>query len=66
MDVAGGGKNGIPAKIKLDIWDTPGNEALRFMFKNFLNGSHAVIFVYDVTSSVSFRDLDLLIDFFTE
>ena len=26
VDVEGGGHNGIPAKIKLDIWDSSGKE----------------------------------------
>ena len=35
VDVPGGGQNGKPAKIKLDIWDTAGQESYLSINKMF-------------------------------
>ena len=54
----GGGVNGIPKQIKLDIWDTAGQEQFKSMVRNFYQGSHAVLIVYGVNSSSSFKSID--------
>ena len=58
VDVPGGGKDGRPLKIKLDIWDTAGSEASKAITRNFYPGSHAVIVVYSVDYLGSFYALD--------
>jgi len=35
VDVPNGGKNGRPSKIKLDIWDTAGDDSLKNIMKMF-------------------------------
>ena len=57
VDVPGGGQNGRPAKIKLDIWDTAGEAAQQAMNKNFLNGSHAIIIVYAIDLPSTFKSV---------
>ena len=58
VNVPGGGVNGIPKQIKLDIWDTAGQEQFKSMVRNFYQGSHAVLIVYGVNSSSSFKSID--------
>ena len=57
MDVPGGGINDIPRRMKLDIWDTTGNEQMANIVKPFFAGAHAVIFVYSIESLASFKEL---------
>ena len=45
-------------KIKLNIWDTVGQERFRSMSKLFLNNTKIVILVYSITSKQSFDNLD--------
>ena len=45
-------------KIKLNIWDTIGQEKFRSISKLFLNDTKIVILVYDITSEESFKNLD--------
>ena len=58
VDVPGGGKDGRPLKMKLDIWDTAGTESAQAIARNFYTGSHAVIVVYSVISQNSFKSVD--------
>ena len=44
-------------KIKLDIWDTVGQEKYRSIGKQFYKDSYIVIFVYDITEKQTFEDL---------
>ena len=37
-------------KIRLNLWDSPGNESQRSLAKNFINNSKIVIIVYDITN----------------
>ena len=53
----GGGNNNIPSQIKLDIWDTTGQEQYANLVKSFYAGTHAVIFVYSIESMASFKEL---------
>ena len=58
VDIPNGGQNGRPAKIKLDIWDTAGDDSMRNIMKTFYNGAAAVIIVYSVTSPTSFKSVE--------
>lgn len=49
-------KNNI--KIKLNIWDTIGQEKFRSISKIFLKDTKIVILVYSITSKESFNNLD--------
>ena len=44
-------------KMRLDIWDTAGQEQYRSLGKHFYKDSYIVILVYDITSRQSFEDL---------
>ena len=44
-------------KIKLDIWDTAGEERFRSIAKNYFRIAHAIIFVCDLTSEETFKML---------
>ena len=43
--------------IKLQIWDTAGQEKYRAISEIFFKNSDAVIFVYDITSKISFDEI---------
>ena len=45
------------ATIKLQIWDTAGQEQFRSITKLFYKNSQAAIVVYDVTKRESFDDV---------
>ena len=43
--------------IRLDIWDTAGQEKYRAMGKMFYKEAYIVLFIYDITDKESFLDL---------
>lgn len=43
--------------VKLDLWDTAGQEAYRAVNKIFYKDANIVIFVYDITNGDSFKEL---------
>lgn len=43
--------------IKLQIWDTAGQEKFRAITQNFYRGSMGIILVYDVNDPLSFSNL---------
>ena len=43
--------------IKLDLWDTAGQEKYRSLGRHFYRDSYIVCLVYDITNSQSFEDL---------
>ena len=43
--------------VKMDIWDTAGQEQYRSMGRNFYKDSYIVCLVYDITNKDSFEDL---------
>ncbi len=44
--------------IKLQIWDTAGQDRFKNIIKSYYKGAHGVIFVYDVTDPASFDNLE--------
>eukprot|EP01129_Flabellula_baltica_P000058 TRINITY_DN1005_c0_g1_i2.p1 TRINITY_DN1005_c0_g1~~TRINITY_DN1005_c0_g1_i2.p1 ORF type:complete len:203 (-),score=48.68 TRINITY_DN1005_c0_g1_i2:66-674(-) len=49
-------------KIKVQIWDTAGQEKYREMTSSYFGGAHAAVAVYDVTSEESFKQLETWIN----
>ena len=45
--------NGV--NLKLQIWDTSGQERFRSMTHTFLKSAHGIVFVYDITNKKSFE-----------
>ena len=43
--------------IKLQIWDTPGQERFRTINSTYVKGSHCIILGYDVTNKESFKSI---------
>ena len=48
-------KNG--KSIKLQIWDTAGQDRFRAITKNYYKGSHGLILIYDITNTQSFENV---------
>lgn len=42
-------------QVKLQLWDTAGDEKLRSITRNYYNGASAACIVYDVTSADSLQ-----------
>ena len=56
-------KNGAETvDVRLQIWDTAGQEAYRSLSSLYLRGTQACILVYDCTYQKSFDDLDNWVD----
>ena len=43
--------------IKLQIWDTAGQDRFRAITKNYYKGSHGVLLMYDITNVQSFENV---------
>ena len=43
--------------IKMQIWDTAGQDRFRAITKNYYRGAHGIILIFDVTSAVSFSNI---------
>ena len=43
--------------IKLQIWDTAGQDRFRAITKNYFKGSHGIILIYDVTNRQTFENV---------
>ena len=43
--------------VKLQIWDTAGEERFRTITKTYCKGSHGIILMYDVTDKNSFKNV---------
>lgn len=46
--------------MKLQVWDTSGQERFRSITQSYYRGAHAAVVVYDITSIESFRALSLV------
>ena len=44
-------------EVKVEFWDTAGQEIFRALTKMYYNGAHIAIFVYDITNEKSFEEL---------
>ena len=49
-------------KIRLNLWDTAGQEKFRNVTKNYYNGSNGIILVCDITQKSSYDILDSLLN----
>merc|ERR1719483_462684 len=43
--------------VKLQIWDTAGQERFHNITTSYYRGAHAIMLVYDITSSQSFQNV---------
>ena len=48
--------------VKVQIWDTSGQERFLSLTKNFLKGSNGAVIVFDITDRKSFEDLEQWIE----
>ena len=44
-------------KIELQVWDTAGQERFKSITKSFFRNTNGIIFVYDITKKVTFKNL---------
>lgn len=44
-------------KIKLQIWDTAGQDRFRSITQSYYKGSHGILLLYDVTDSITFQNV---------
>jgi len=49
---------GDNSKIKVQIWDTAGQERFRAITRGYYRGAVGALIVYDITKSVSFRNVE--------
>jgi len=48
---------GVVVPVKVQVWDTAGQEKYRSMMRSYYRGSAAVLLIYDITDRSSFDDL---------
>ena len=53
-------------KLRLQLWDTVGQERYRSLASLYYRGADACIFVFDVSTRKTFEDLDEWVNFFFE
>lgn len=44
-------------RVRLEVWDTAGEERFHSMRQNFYRGAHGILLVYDITWGGSFRNM---------
>lgn len=52
--------------IKLQIWDSAGQEKFKSLIPNYIRGSSLIFLVYDVTNKKSFDDISTWLDFINQ
>lgn len=52
----------LAQRVKLQIWDTAGQDRFRSIVSNYYRGAHGVILVYDVSSAESFEHVPEWLD----
>ena len=50
--------NNLNANIRLDLWDTAGQEKFRSLTKLYFKGTKVVLCVYDITDKNSFNEIE--------
>ena len=53
-------------KIRLQIWDTSGQEKFMSLTKNYFRGCNLALYVFDVTNKTSFDDISMWLDSFKD
>ena len=48
--------------VKIQIWDTAGQDRFRSITKNYYKGAHGIILIYDVTSRKTFENVKNWVD----
>ena len=49
-------------KIRIQIWDTAGEDRFRSITRNYYKGAHGIVLIYDVTDQQSFQHIKDWID----
>ena len=49
-------------KVKLQIWDTPGDASFKSIARIYFRGAHGIILFYDISDRESFKDLNDWLD----
>ena len=66
VDFATDFKNVLGKNVRLNIWDTAGEEKYRSTIANYFKGSHSCFLVFDLTNVNSFKDLEIWYKLFIE
>ncbi len=43
--------------VKMQIWDTAGQDRFRAITKNYYKGAHGIVLIYDVTNLITFNNI---------
>lgn len=57
LEVDRGDESGETDRVKLQLWDTAGQDRFKTITRTFYRGSHGVFVVFDLTSRTSFRSV---------
>ena len=45
-------------RVKMQIWDTSGQERFRNVISSYFKGAHGILLIYDITARDSFKELE--------